>query len=189
VSPVEVPVKAPPTRPAPAQGTSRPGQAVRRRAPSGRSPAFAPTLPLDDADDAAPTVPATADDEGLVTRDELCAAAGVTAPQLASLEEYGLLTPAREAGNDVRFDADAVETATIAAGFFARGLEARHLRMYRTFAEREAALFGQVLLPYVRQRNPESRARLQSELVELARLGRRLRTAQLRDAVRDTLSE
>ena len=50
-------------------------------------------------------------------------------------------------------------------------------------------MFGQVLLPYLRQRNPESRARLQSELVELANLGRRLRTVQLRDAVRDTLSE
>ena len=61
--------------------------------------------------------------------------------------------------------------------------------MYRTFAEREAVLFGQVLMPYVRQRNPEARARLQDELVELATLGRRLRTALLRDAVRETLAE
>jgi DNA-binding transcriptional MerR regulator len=182
-------VEAQPARSAPAP-SSRPTPATRRRAPGGRPPAFAPTLPLDDADHDTPSAaPAAADDEGLVTRDELCAAAGVTPAQLGSLEEYGLVTPAREAGNDVRFDADAVETAAIAAGFFARGLESRHLRMYRTFAEREAGLFGQVLLPYVRQRNPESRARLQSELVELARLGRRLRTVQLRDAVRDTLSE
>jgi DNA-binding transcriptional MerR regulator len=206
VSPVEVPVAATPaaTPRAPAAHAAqtsgnvptsgsvpappRPGAATRRR-PPGRPPAFAPTLPLDDPDEGPPRLPDTADDEGLVTRDELCAAAGVTAPQLASLEEYGLVTPAREAGNDVRFDADAVETATIAAGFFARGVEARHLRMYRTVAEREASLFGQVLLPYLRQRNPDSRARLQSELVELARLGRRLRTVQLRDAVRDTLSE
>ena len=61
--------------------------------------------------------------------------------------------------------------------------------MYRTFAEREAVLFGQVLLPYVRQRNPEARARLQEELGELAVFGRRLRTALLRDAVRETLAE
>ena len=61
--------------------------------------------------------------------------------------------------------------------------------MYRTFAEREAVLFGQVLLPYVRQRNPEARARLQDELVELAALGRRLRTALLREAVRESLAE
>ena len=193
VSPVEVPVEAPvattPPRPA------RTNSATRRRPPAGRTPAFAPTLPLDDTDGDAVSepidvpAPAASDDDNFVTRDALCAAAGVTPAQLASLEEYGLVTPAREWGDDVRFDTDAIETAAIAAGFFARGLEARHLRMYRTFAEREAGLFGQVLLPYLRQRNPDSRARLQSELVELAQLGRRLRTVQLRNAVRDTLSE
>jgi hypothetical protein len=61
--------------------------------------------------------------------------------------------------------------------------------MYLTFAEREAVLFGQVLLPYVRQRNPDARARLQEELVELATLGRRLRGALLREAVRESLTE
>jgi len=68
-------------------------------------------------------------------------------------------------------------------------VEARHLRMYRQFAEREAVLFEQVLLGVLRQRNPEARARAQSELEELARLGRGLRTAYLRRAVRDVLSE
>ena len=155
-----------------------------------RAPAFAPTLPLDDDDsaDAEIAVP-TGDIEQLYTRDALAAAAGLDAEQVADLEQFGLITPARESGNDVQFDADAVETAVIAAGFFARGVQARHLRMYRTSAEREAALFGQVLLPYVRQRNPESRERLQSELIELAGLGRRLRTVLLREAVRDTLAE
>ena len=88
-----------------------------------------------------------------------------------------------------QYDDDALDVARIAAGFFGRGVEARHLRMYRTFAEREAVLFGQVLMPFVRQRNPEARGRLQEELVELATLGRRLRTALLRAAVRETLAE
>ena len=99
------------------------------------------------------------------------------------------LGPAREESGEPRFDDDALEVAKVAAGFFERGVEARHLRMYRTFAEREAVLFGQVLLPYTRQRNPDARARLQEELVELATLGRRLRTALLRDAARETLAE
>ena len=99
-----------------------------------------------------------------------------------------MLAPrARSAGG--QYDDDALEVARIAAGFFRRGVEARHLRMYRTFAEREAVLFGQVLMPYVRQRNPEARVRLQEELVELATLGRQLRTVLLRDAVRETLAE
>jgi hypothetical protein len=50
-------------------------------------------------------------------------------------------------------------------------------------------LFGQALMPFIRQRNPEARARLQDELVELSTLGRRLRTALLRNAVRETLAE
>jgi hypothetical protein len=168
-----------------------PTTAPPRRRPGARTGAlaFAPTLPLDDADDDSQIGASTGDVEQLYTRDALASAAGLRREQLASLEEYGLLTPARETGAEVQFDADALETATIAAGFFARGIEARHLRMYRTFAEREAVLYGQVLLPYLRQRNPESRARLQDELVELARLGRRLRTVLLRDAVRDALSE
>ena len=164
----------------------------RRAAPRRRTPTFAPTLPLDDDDsaDAQIAAPTGAGDiEQLYTREALAAAAGLDADQIADLEQFALITPAHESGNDVQFDADAVELATIAAGFFARGVQARHLRMYRTSAEREAALFGQVLLPYVRQRNPESRERLQRELVELAGLGRRLRTVLFREAVRDTLAE
>ena len=100
-----------------------------------------------------------------------------------------MIAAAREVDGVGHYDDDALEIAGIAAGFFARGVEARHLRMYRTFADREAVLFGQVLMPYVRQRNPEARERLQDELVELSTLGRQLRTALLRDAVRETLSE
>jgi len=37
--------------------------------------------------------------------------------------------------------------------------------------------------------NPEARTRLQEELVDLATLGRRLRTVLLRDAARETLAE
>jgi DNA-binding transcriptional MerR regulator len=184
VSPAEVPVAPPPDVAAPRRGaTRRPGP------PSSRVPAFAPTLPGDGDDDDAQVAVPTGDVEQLYTRAALAAAAGIDAEQLASLEQYGLVTPARASGEDVQFDADALDTATIAAGFFARGIEARHLRMYRNGAEREALLFAQVLLPYQRQRNPDSRARLQTELVELAGLGRRLRTVLLREAVRESLSE
>jgi len=125
----------------------------------------------------------------LYSRAELGTAAGLDDAQLTELESYGMIAPAREAGGEALYDDDALEVARLSSGFFRRGVEARHLRMYRTFAEREALLFGQVLMPYVRQRNPEARVRLQEELVELATLGRRLRTALLRDAVRETLAE
>ncbi|HEX9467607.1 MAG TPA: MerR family transcriptional regulator [Acidimicrobiia bacterium] len=165
--------------------------AAREREPArSRPPTFAPNLPLDDDTGDSPLRSANApDDIGSYSRAQLAKAAGIDEAQVGELEGFGLITPAREAHGDARFDDDALEVATLASGFFRRGIEARHLRMYRTFAEREAVLFGQVLMPFVRQRNPEARSRLQDELIDLALLGRRLRTALLREAVRETLAE
>ncbi|MEX1007477.1 MAG: MerR family transcriptional regulator [Acidimicrobiia bacterium] len=170
--------------PARSVAPSAPTRAPLRPAARTRPPAFVPTLPIDDGDD---DLGSSGDEH--YSRGELAGAAGLEAGQVEQLESFALITPALEIGGEPRYDAEALEVARAAAGFFARGVEARHLRMYRTFAEREAVLFGQVLLPFVRQRNPEARARLQDELVELSVLGRRLRTALLREAVRDSLSE
>jgi DNA-binding transcriptional MerR regulator len=119
-----------------------------------------------------------------LTRVELVRAAGISDEDLARLEEYGLVTPAQSAGDRVLFDEDALAIARVCGGFMRHGIEPRHLRMYRAFAEREAALFEQVLLPYRRQRNPEAQARTVEALGELSGLGRRLRTALLRQTVR-----
>jgi DNA-binding transcriptional MerR regulator len=123
-----------------------------------------------------------------LTRAELARAAGLTDEQLGQLEEYGMLAPAHASSDRMLFDEDALAIARAAAGFMRHGVEPRHLRMYRAFADREASLFEQVLLPYRRQRNPEAQARTSETLGELAGLGRRLRTALLRQAVRQTLS-
>jgi len=131
--------------------------------------------------------PSTTDDE--LTRAELLEASGLTDVQLDELEDHGLVVPIAGAGERALYDEDALDIAGMAVGFHARGIEARHLKMYKHFSEREAALFAQVLLPYLRQRNPAARARLEEELEELARLGRRLRTATLRHALRDELAE
>jgi hypothetical protein len=55
--------------------------------------------------------------------------------------------------------------------------------MYKLFAEREAALFEQVVAPLVRQRNPEARARARDTIEALAALGGRMRDLALRSAV------
>jgi DNA-binding transcriptional MerR regulator len=195
-APTELPVDealAPRAAAEPPAPSARPAAApapTRQAAPAPvrrRTPAFAPDLPLDT--DASDDVLAPASGDGY-TRDELAQAAGLEPAQVAQLESYGMLAPARQSpGGDAEYDDDALEVARVAAGLFARGVEARHLRMYRNHAEREAVLFGQVLMPYVRQRNPEARARMHEELVELAALGRRLRTVLLREAVRDALAE
>ena len=112
----------------------------------------------------------------------------MTDEDLARLEEYGLVAPSQSTGDRVLFDDESLTVARVCAGFMRHGIEPRHLRMYRAFAEREASLFEQVLLPYRRQRNPEAQARTAETLGELAGLGRRLRTALLRQTVRRTFN-
>jgi DNA-binding transcriptional MerR regulator len=135
-------------------------------------------------DDAAPT----GGRDGL-TRRELARSAGLEDWQLNELESFGLLEPVAYDGGDALFDDEGQAIASAAAGFYAHGISARHLRMYKHFAEREAGLFEQVMQQYIRQRNPEARAKAQQELASLSRLGRALRSALLVHAVRDSLGE
>jgi DNA-binding transcriptional MerR regulator len=188
---------APPNAGARGAGRARtvhPTQPPRPRAATPTLPFEAIELPMDLGDpvddlvdEIGPLEPPEAAD-GLLSRAELLAAATLTPTQLDQLEEYGIVAPTDGVGTHARYDDEALDIAGIAAGFHARGIEARHLRMYRHLAERESALLGQVLVRYVRQRNPEARARLTEELEELSRLGRRLRTAMLRQALRDELA-
>jgi DNA-binding transcriptional MerR regulator len=173
--------KAPARAPKPGGKTARPAKSRRGARPA----ADAPTLALDDGepDDLDPI------GDGHLTRAELASAAGLTDAEVTELEEFGLLEPASAAGDRVLFDDAALQIAQLAAGFAKHGIEARHLRMYRRFAAREATLYGQVIQGVLRQRNPEARARARENLVELAGLGRGMRSAFLRRAVDDLLTD
>lgn len=173
--------------PDPGAPTARPDAPDRR--PSRTRPAVAVVDVPIPPDDGAPD-DLTAEMTGVsLTRDELARSAGIDAAQVGELESYGLIVPIPTAGDRILFDDSALTVARLAAAFFRRGVEARHLRMYLNFAEREAALFGQVLIGHLRQRNPEARARAREELAELAGWGRALRTSFLRRAAAEVLSE
>jgi len=126
---------------------------------------------------------------GQLTRTELLAESQLGDHALEELEAFGLVTHLGGNGDAARYDEEALEIAQAAAPFYARGITARHLRMYQHFADREADLLMQVLLPYRRQRNPIARARRQAEFEELARSGARLRTLMLRRVLRDQRPE
>lgn len=63
------------------------------------------------------------------------------------------------------------------------GIEPRHLRMYETFAEREASFFGQALMPTVRHRTPETHQKLVETLSELTGITADLKSHLLRRAL------
>ncbi len=118
-----------------------------------------------------------------LTAAELCETAGITAEALRELERFGLLS-SRSLGADAYFDGDALLIATKSAPFLARGIDARHLRMFKVAAEREAGVLEQVAMPLLKQRNPEARRQAVAAVEELADLGHDLRAALLRANLR-----
>jgi DNA-binding transcriptional MerR regulator len=121
-----------------------------------------------------------------LSREELAAACGLPEEVLRELQEYGLLLATPVAGLDY-FDQEALAVATVAAGFARFGVEPRHLRLYKNAADREAGFVEQILLPLVRQRNPDARAKAHQSAEELADLGQQLRASLLRIALRGLL--
>ena len=122
-----------------------------------------------------------------LSADELASAAGLDLRVVRELQEYGLLVARTVAGVE-HFDEEALAVATVAAGFTRFGIEPRHLRLYKNAAEREAGFVEQVVLPLVRQRNPEARARAHETADELAQLGQQLRASLLRSALGNLLN-
>ena len=115
-----------------------------------------------------------------LTREELADAAGVDEALLDQLESYGLVAP-RPGG---WFDADAVQVATAAGELASFGLEARHLRAFRTTADRQLGLVEQVVTPLLRQRGAGSRDRAEEVAREIARVAVRLHTALVATGLR-----
>lgn len=119
----------------------------------------------------------------LLDRSELCAMTGMHDDELRQLEEFGIVT-AKPGSYPALYGDDAVEIAKPACEFLRMGVDARHLRMWRTAAEREASLYEQLVIPRYRQRNPESRAEALAQLRTLDALGASLRAALTRQALR-----
>jgi len=114
---------------------------------------------------------------------ELADAADLSREQMKGLEDYGLLH-----GDESRpYDENDLLIAKAAKKFFAYGVEPRHLRMYRQFAEREASFFEQIVSPVARKRDPEGQREAARSMRELLVLARQLREGVLRSNLRELL--
>jgi DNA-binding transcriptional MerR regulator len=121
-----------------------------------------------------------------MSEDEMSAATGVDRERIQELEKFGILCSHGLDGNRY-FDGDDYIVLSIVKDLFKYGVEPRHLTMYRHFAEREASLFEAIILPMLRQRNPDARRAATESLTELARLARKLKQALLRSNLRQYL--
>jgi DNA-binding transcriptional MerR regulator len=113
------------------------------------------------------------------SRRELLAAAEAEEALLDELESYGLTSPRPGAG----YDAEALAVLRAAAGLARFGIEPRHLRPFRTAADREAGLVEQVVAPLRRQRGPEAAGRADETAREVAELCIRLHAALVSSAL------
>jgi DNA-binding transcriptional MerR regulator len=113
-----------------------------------------------------------------LSREELLANSGITEEQLVELESYGLIQIKGR-----HYDGDALTVAKVVAEIASFGIEGRHLRAFKTAADREVGLVEQVITPLLRQKNPESKARAQEVSREIASLSVRLHAALVRSGL------
>jgi DNA-binding transcriptional MerR regulator len=124
--------------------------------------------------------PAPARDMRL-SRRELLANSGLDAAHLDQLIDFGMI---RYRPGTKYFDADALAVATAVAEMASYGLEPRHIRAFKTAAEREVGLIEQIVSPIARQRNDAAQARAQEVVRELGALSVRLHAALVKIALR-----
>ncbi|MGY1702523.1 transcriptional regulator FtsR [Geodermatophilus sp. SYSU D00766] len=154
----------------PVPGTGSP--AVQAPGPSPAA-ASVPDAPADAGTDADAPLDAA----------EFARAAGLEPGQLADCVQFGLLAP----DADGRHPAGDLPIARAAAGLARHGIEPRHLRVFRTGAEREAGLVEQLVAPVLRSRAEDARARAADKLAELSALSAQLHRALLEARLRDLL--
>ena len=106
-----------------------------------------------------------AEDE--ISFDELCDRAGISADLGRELESYGLLE-ARRNGSDRRYSESDAEVALACAKLQQYGIAPRHLRTFRTSADREASLVEAVVRPALRSSNHARRREAIDNLETLA---------------------
>ena len=113
-----------------------------------------------------------------LSREELLSASGIADAQLVELESFGLITLRGR-----HYDSDALSIAKAVAEMASFGIEARHLRSFKTAADREIGLIEQVITPFTRQKSSEAKARAEEVQREIAALSVRLHSSLVRSGL------
>ena len=118
-----------------------------------------------------------------LSRADPLSSAGIEEDLLGRLEAFGLIHP--RAGS-AHFDADALVIAKTAGELAAFGLEPRHLRAFKTAADRETGLIEQVISPLKRAHDSAAKARADDAINQMAALSVRLHATLVRSALRSS---
>jgi len=99
---------------------------------------------------------------------------GAEATLVRELEDFGVIKGVQEEG-ELTYDETEREIIRAAAELARFGVGGRNLRVFRTSADREAALLEQILAPSLRSRNPERRKEALEALENLAAVASHLK--------------
>ena len=110
-----------------------------------------------------------------LSREELLKNSQMSDDQLVEIESYGLIAPRGR-----HYDGDALVIAKAVTEMASFGIQSRHLRSFKSAADREIGLIEQVITPLTRQKSSESKARAQEVQKEIASLSIRLHAALVR---------
>jgi DNA-binding transcriptional MerR regulator len=135
------------------------------------------------AGDGLPTADSFAPDatELRLSRRELLRTAGIEEPLLEQLEAFGLV---RGRPGPAPYDGDCLVIAKTVGELGAFGLEPRHLRLFRTAADREIGLVEQVVSPMQRGRDAGAKARAEEAVNQIAALSVRLHATLVKSGLR-----
>ncbi len=109
-----------------------------------------------------------------VSKRELIETAGIDEDLLDQLVAFGMV---RMRPGSKHFDGDSLVIAKAAGELAAYGLEPRHLRAFKTAADREVGLVEQAVAPMRGQRDPGAQARSEEAVREIAALSVKLHAA------------
>lgn len=118
-----------------------------------------------------------------LSRRELVKIAEITEDLLDQLEQFGLIAAHRGTGH---YDTDALVIAQTARELADFGFEPRHLRAFKTAADREVGLVEQVVAPQKRGRDAAAKARAEETVSEIAALSVRLHATLVKAGLHST---
>ncbi|WP_338066374.1 MerR family transcriptional regulator [Nocardioides speluncae] len=115
-----------------------------------------------------------------LSRKELLKTAEVSEELLAQLENFGLV----RSSHTGHYDSEALVVAKTASELADFGFEPRHLRAFKTAADREVGLVEQVVAPLKRGRDTSAQARAEDAVGEIAALSVRLHATLVKIGLR-----
>jgi DNA-binding transcriptional MerR regulator len=151
-----------------------PLRVIRQELAAGRSDADSPKAPAPEPRSSRRASFALRGPGSVYRLEEVLEATGADQGLVKELEDYGVIKAERRDG-EMLYDDTEREIVRAVTELKRFGVGGRNLRVFRTSADREAALLEQILAPALRSRNPERRKEAVEALENLAAIASHLK--------------